>query len=230
MKLTHPARDALRVQRAAAVRAAAAVPHAAGAAPTRTVHDVERRAPRRRCSRSATASATSRTAGAWRGAAARHVYRGSVRSGTVRDACLALAGGRPAVPHPQLYLRATPLTAADDRAASRWAACTCADGVGRGSRCWRLAAAVRERVRYRAGATDVQTTAQQAWALGGGVCQDQAHVFIAACRADGVPARYVSGYFHCARRRRPGQPRLGRRLHRRRRAPLAQRRHHPRLA
>jgi transglutaminase-like putative cysteine protease len=28
------------------------------------------------------------------------------------------------------------------------------------------------------------------------VCQDQAHVFIAACRAHGVPARYVSGYFY----------------------------------
>jgi len=28
------------------------------------------------------------------------------------------------------------------------------------------------------------------------VAQDQAHVFIAACRANGVPARYVSGYFY----------------------------------
>jgi transglutaminase-like putative cysteine protease len=28
------------------------------------------------------------------------------------------------------------------------------------------------------------------------VCQDQAHVFIACCRARGIPARYVSGYVH----------------------------------
>ena len=33
-----------------------------------------------------------------------------------------------------------------------------------------------------------------AFARGQGVCQDQAHVFIACCRAAGIPARYVSGY------------------------------------
>jgi transglutaminase/protease-like cytokinesis protein 3 len=35
---------------------------------------------------------------------------------------------------------------------------------------------------------------QQALALGQGVCQDHAHVFIACCHAAGIPARYVSGY------------------------------------
>ena len=59
----------------------------------------------------------------------------------------------------------------------------------------RLAEAVRHRVRYRPGSTDVHTTAEAAWRAGEGVCQDQAQVFIAACRAAGVPARYVSGYF-----------------------------------
>ena len=34
----------------------------------------------------------------------------------------------------------------------------------------------------------------EALARGAGVAQDQAHVFIAACRRLGVPARYVSGY------------------------------------
>ncbi len=34
----------------------------------------------------------------------------------------------------------------------------------------------------------------QALALGSGVCQDFAHLFIAACRGCGLPARYVSGY------------------------------------
>jgi transglutaminase-like putative cysteine protease len=58
-----------------------------------------------------------------------------------------------------------------------------------------LAAAVAQRVRYRPGSTDVHTTAQAAWQAGAGVCQDQAQVFIAACRAAGVAARYVSGYF-----------------------------------
>lgn len=59
----------------------------------------------------------------------------------------------------------------------------------------RLAESVRHRVRYRPGSTDVHTTAEAAWRAGAGVCQDQAQVFIAACRAAGLPARYVSGYF-----------------------------------
>jgi transglutaminase-like putative cysteine protease len=48
---------------------------------------------------------------------------------------------------------------------------------------------------YRPGFTDVGTTAAEALAQGGGVCQDHAHLFIACCRVLGVPARYVSGYF-----------------------------------
>ena len=31
-------------------------------------------------------------------------------------------------------------------------------------------------------------------AIGNGVCQDHAHIFIAAARLAGIPARYVSGY------------------------------------
>ena len=57
-----------------------------------------------------------------------------------------------------------------------------------------LSAAVREAVDYRAGATDAGTTAARALALGVGVCQDHAHVFIAAARSLGIPARYISGY------------------------------------
>ena len=33
-------------------------------------------------------------------------------------------------------------------------------------------------------------------ALGRGVCQDFAHVLLAACRSVGIAARYVSGYLH----------------------------------
>jgi len=47
-----------------------------------------------------------------------------------------------------------------------------------------------------------------------GVCQDQAHVLVACCRASGVPARYVSGYFHGGDTGE-SRPRLGRRLARR---------------
>ena len=49
---------------------------------------------------------------------------------------------------------------------------------------------------YDPGATDVTTTASQAFALKRGVCQDFSHVMLAVLRAKGIPARYVSGYLY----------------------------------
>ena len=43
-------------------------------------------------------------------------------------------------------------------------------------------------------ATDVTTPLDDVLAHRGGVCQDFAHLAIAACRSRGLPARYVSGY------------------------------------
>ncbi len=57
-----------------------------------------------------------------------------------------------------------------------------------------LAAGICESVRYRPGATRVDDPAAAALCRGEGVCQDQAHVFLACCRSIGLPARYVSGY------------------------------------
>jgi transglutaminase-like putative cysteine protease len=59
-----------------------------------------------------------------------------------------------------------------------------------------IAAWVRERVEYVPGATEVQTSAQEAWDKGQGVCQDIAHLTVALLREAGLPARYVSGYLH----------------------------------
>jgi transglutaminase-like putative cysteine protease len=59
-----------------------------------------------------------------------------------------------------------------------------------------LMGAVRERLVYEPGATTVQTTGEDALTVGRGVCQDFAHVLIAACRLEGIPARYVSGYIY----------------------------------
>jgi transglutaminase-like putative cysteine protease len=47
---------------------------------------------------------------------------------------------------------------------------------------------------YEWGVTGVQTTAAEALAGGRGVCQDYAHIMLAACRLAGMPARYVSGH------------------------------------
>ncbi len=49
---------------------------------------------------------------------------------------------------------------------------------------------------YEPGITDVHSTSTVVMALGRGVCQDFAHILLAACRYLNVPARYVSGYLY----------------------------------
>ena len=111
-----------------------------------------------------------------------------------------LASAGALVPHegalsPLAYLAGTRLTAADESIAS-----LAREHLG-GSRSiqdqvYSLAGAVHERVRYTKGATSVEDSASAVLTRGEGVCQDQAHVLIACCRAGGVPARYVSGYLY----------------------------------
>ena len=55
---------------------------------------------------------------------------------------------------------------------------------------------IRSQLVYERGAIDVMTRADAALALGRGVCQDFAHVMLAACRRAGIPSRYVSGYLY----------------------------------
>jgi transglutaminase-like putative cysteine protease len=100
--------------------------------------------------------------------------------------------GAPEKLPPAFYLRPTPQTAASA------AIIGLADSVAlpAGSVEWAvgLMHAVRDRVDYRPGLTDSGTRAEEALAKGVGVCQDHAHLLIAAARAQAVPARYVSGY------------------------------------
>ncbi len=53
---------------------------------------------------------------------------------------------------------------------------------------------VYQSMTYRHGVTGVRTPASTALSMGVGVCQDYAHVMLAACRACGLPSRYVSGH------------------------------------
>jgi len=46
---------------------------------------------------------------------------------------------------------------------------------------------------YKPGITNFNTTAEEAWSLAGGVCQDYAHIYIALLRMYKIPARYVCG-------------------------------------
>jgi transglutaminase-like putative cysteine protease len=96
---------------------------------------------------------------------------------------------------PLAYLSPTPLTAADEALGALSHKHLDAPGNIR-NRLYSLARGVTESVRYVPGVTSVDDAASKALARGEGVCQDQAHVFIACCRAAGIPARYVSGYLY----------------------------------
>lgn len=47
---------------------------------------------------------------------------------------------------------------------------------------------------YKAGVTNVNTSAEEAFSIGCGVCQDYAHVLISLFHLAGIPARYVTGF------------------------------------
>jgi transglutaminase-like putative cysteine protease len=96
---------------------------------------------------------------------------------------------------PLAYLADTPLTRAEEKIAA-FAAANLPGTSDRKEAVLKLADAVCAAVRYVPGATEVDHSAAEAFNLGEGVCQDHAHVFIASCRANGIPARYVSGYLY----------------------------------
>lgn len=90
-----------------------------------------------------------------------------------------------------LYLRETPRTTAGERIRQLAESIT---GDSELAQMHALMDAIHSAVAYRPGTTDTQTTAEQALETGSGVCQDHAHVFVAAARQMKLPARYVSGY------------------------------------
>jgi transglutaminase-like putative cysteine protease len=93
---------------------------------------------------------------------------------------------------PLFFLRETALTAPHPAIAALAAKAGGAPAVL--ARLHSLMSAVRDAMDYQLGVTDVQTAAADALQKGAGVCQDHAHVFIAAAKTLGIPARYVGGY------------------------------------
>lgn len=91
------------------------------------------------------------------------------------------------------FLRPTPLTE-PTREIQALARSAVTEGDDLLATLHRLSIKVLAAVRYDIGHTDSATTADAALAAGHGVCQDHAHIFIAAARSLGIPARYVSGY------------------------------------
>ncbi len=100
--------------------------------------------------------------------------------------------GRHTGPSPLwLYEQVTPRTTAGPGVKALLKKVEGADAL---SRLHALSAMVGETVAYEVGASQPDWTAEDALSAGKGVCQDHTHVFIAAARAMGLPARYVSGY------------------------------------
>jgi len=93
---------------------------------------------------------------------------------------------------PLFFLRETALTAAHPAIAALGAKVEGASTIL--ARLHTLMSAVRDAMDYQIGVTGVQTAAADALQKGAGVCQDHAHVFIAAAKTLGIPARYVGGY------------------------------------
>jgi transglutaminase-like putative cysteine protease len=96
---------------------------------------------------------------------------------------------------PSLYLRETQLTACDAGIAEFAAAAQQQAGAEPLAVLHDLLARLNGEMEYDPDPTQVATTASEAFALRRGVCQDLAHVFIAAARSLAIPARYVRGYF-----------------------------------
>lgn len=60
-------------------------------------------------------------------------------------------------------------------------------------KCFFMMQKLYERLQYEPGSTTVDTTAEESFSMGKGVCQDFSHILICLLRVFGIPARYVCG-------------------------------------
>jgi len=96
---------------------------------------------------------------------------------------------------PSLYLRATTLTSPDPNIAGFAIASRDAAGGNVLNLLHLMLARLHEDMTHDPASARTAITAAQAFSLKRGAGSDFAHVFIAAARSLGIPARYVSGYF-----------------------------------
>lgn len=97
---------------------------------------------------------------------------------------------------PSLFLRETTLTKSDGAIADFAAAARSTAGGDTLKLLHSLLAGLHEEITFDPDPTHAATTAAEAFALKRGVCQDLTHIFIAAARCIGIPARYIGGHFH----------------------------------
>lgn len=60
-------------------------------------------------------------------------------------------------------------------------------------KCYKIMNHIYEKMTYESGSTTMETTAEEAFSVGKGVCQDFSHIFITVLRLFKIPARYVCG-------------------------------------
>ena len=99
---------------------------------------------------------------------------------------------------PSLYLRETSLTRFDPGIVDFARATQQDAGDDALQVLHALARRLHGEMAYDVTPTGTATTAAEAFALKRGVCQDLSHIFIAATRSLGLPARYIGGHFHRA--------------------------------
>lgn len=127
--------------------------------------------------------------------------RGPVQEATVkisghvetRDTAGVLRGHREMI-QPPAYLRSTHATDPDD--ALRDLAMSVTAHEDALDLAHQLSAKISDAIAFRPGVTEASTTAAEALAIGGGVCQDHSHALVTVARLRDLPARYVSGYLH----------------------------------
>ena len=96
---------------------------------------------------------------------------------------------------PGLYLRETSLTEPDGAIVALAEATRASAGADNLAFLHALLNTLFRDMTFDTDPTHTATTAAEAFVLRRGVCQDVTHIFIAAARSAGIPARYVGGHF-----------------------------------
>jgi transglutaminase-like putative cysteine protease len=92
---------------------------------------------------------------------------------------------------PSVFLRTTALSTADEAIRSFARTHQGPDSL---ATCHAMLTALYEGMAFDADVTHSHTDAIHAFGIRAGVCQDYSHIFLAAARSLGIPARYVSGH------------------------------------
>ena len=96
---------------------------------------------------------------------------------------------------PALFLRVTALTQPDASIIEFAEAKRAEAGADALTQLHVLMLGINTEMTFDTATTNVETNAAEAFALRRGVCQDGTHIFIAAARHLGIPARYVGGHY-----------------------------------